>query len=154
MHITSFRRALALIVSSGICLLCLSSSVFAQNSSTNSTTAPPVEDTSKVSLLQPVRIKDTSKNSTDQYFTLQQCIDYALQNQPSLKVAQINIEVTRLNNAIALSTALPQVNADGTLTHILKQSGPAQVTTTNGVTTVTPYSNGSPGYSFLPGVSL
>jgi len=154
MHITSFRRALALTVLSGIFLLCLSSSVFAQSSSNNSTTAPPVEDTSKVSLLQPVKVKDTSKNSTDQYFTLQQCVDYALIHQPSVNVAQINIQVTRLNNAIALSTALPQINAEGTLTHFLQQSGPSKTSTVNGVTAVTPYAPASPGYTFAPGVAL
>jgi len=154
MQYTYLCAKAARILSINTFLLCLILPVFAQNTKATTTEAPVVEDTSTVSLLQPVRIKDTSKNSTDQYFTLQQCVDYALQHQPSLKVAQINIEVTRLNNAIALSTAMPQVNGNGTLTHVLQQTGPSQVTTTNGVTTVTPYTNGSPGYSFVPGVSL
>jgi outer membrane protein TolC len=154
MHIISFRQALARVTLFSVCLLCLSASVFAQNSKPTSTAAPPVEDTSKVSLLQPVKVKDTSKNSTDQYFTLQQCVDYALLHQPSVNVAQINIQVTHLNNAIALSTALPQINANATLTHYLQQTGPAKTNTVNGVTSVTPYSPASPGYTFFPGAAL
>lgn len=134
-------------------LVCLSASAFAQKSSAGSATAPPIEDTAKVSLLQPVKIKDTSKNAADQYFTLQQCVDYALIHEPSLKVAAINLDVTRLNNAIALSTALPQINGDATLTHFLQQSGRTQVSSNNGVTSTTPYTP-SPAYSFTPAVSL
>ena len=154
MHIISFRQAPARIIFFTICLFCFSSPLFAQNTNAKSTTAPAVEDTGKVSLLQPVRIKDTSKNSTDQYFTLQQCVDYALLHQPSLNVAQLNLQITHLNNAIALSTALPQITADATLTHYLQQTGPAKTSTVNGVTTVTPFTAGSPGYSFFPGASL
>jgi len=153
MLIFSFRRAPVRVALFGAFLLCFSLPGLAQNSKPGSTEAPLVEDTGRVSLLQPVKVKDTSKNSTDQYFTLQQCVDYALQHEPALNVAKINIEVTRLNNAIALSTALPQINADGTFTHYLQQTGPSSTTTTNGVTTTTPYSPG-PGFIFVPGVAV
>lgn len=134
--------------------ICLSGAAMAQKSGTNSTIAPPVEDTGKVSLLQPVKIKDTSKNAAAGYLTLQQCVDYALLHEPSLNVAQININVTRLNNAIALSTAMPQINADGTLTHYLKQSGRPQIVNNDGVTTTSPYIAQNPSYTLTPGVSL
>src|ERR1700743_431375 len=110
-------------------LLCLSITAFGQKSAKDSTVAPAIEDTGKVSLLQPVKIKDTSKNAADQYFTLQQCIDYALLHQPSLNIAKINIEVAHTNNAINLSTALPQISVNATLTHFLQQSGASQTTT-------------------------
>ncbi len=150
--LSRFKAASILLINT--LLLCLTLPVLAQNTKATTTEAPIVEDTSTVSLLQPVRIKDTSKNSTDQYFTLQQCIDYALQHQPTLNIALINIDVAKANNAIDLSTALPQINASGTLTHFLQQSGPAKTTTVNGVTMVSPYLPASPGYTFLPGVSL
>jgi outer membrane protein TolC len=154
MHIISFRQALSRIILFSTFLLCLSPSVFAQNSKASSTAAPPVEDTSKVSLLQPVKVKDTSKNSADQYFTLQQCVEYALLHQPALNESQINIQVAHLNNAIALSTALPQINVDGTLTHYLQRTGATQTSGANGVATVTPNSSGGNGYTFFPGASL
>ena len=133
-------------------LLCFSLSASAQKSTAASTTAPPVEDTDKVSLLQPVKVKDTSKNSTDQYFTLQQCVDYALQHQPGLNIALINIDVAKTTNAINLSTALPQINVDATLTHYLQQTGPSQTSTANGVTTGYPIHPPAPGYTFFPRV--
>jgi len=154
MQIIPFRQALVRIALFSTCLLCLSLSASAQKSNVNSTTAPPVEDTDKVSLLQPVKVKDTSKNSTDQYFTLQQCVDYALQHQPGLNIALINVDVARATNAINLSTALPQINAAGTLTHILQQGGRSQTGATNGVTAASPSFQQSPGYTFSPGVSL
>ncbi|HTQ27255.1 MAG TPA: TolC family protein, partial [Puia sp.] len=50
-------------------------------------------------------------------FTLQQCVDYALQHQPMVNQAFINQQITRASNAIALSGWLPQVNVTGNLTH-------------------------------------
>jgi len=149
----SFRPALTRALMPVIFLICLSGTALAQKSGATSTVAPPVEDTGQVSLLQPVKIKDTSKNATNQYFTLQQCVDYALLHQPSLNISQINLQVTRLNNAIALSTAMPQVNADGTLTHFLQQSGRSQISNANGVTTTSPYVPQN-SYTFTPTIGL
>src|SRR5580698_3882879 len=86
------------------CLLCLTLVAAAQNKKPSpaatpaAVTAPPIEDTSKVSLLQPVKIGDTSKNGGAQYFNLQQCIDYALQHQPGVNISLINIDVAKATN--------------------------------------------------------
>jgi outer membrane protein TolC/DNA-binding MarR family transcriptional regulator len=58
----------------------------------------------------------SAKDSTPTY-TLDQCISYALENQPSINEAFINIEIAKTANKIALSGWLPQVNVNGTLTH-------------------------------------
>jgi len=49
--------------------------------------------------------------------TLQDCIDYALQHQPALNEALINVKIARATNAINLSGWMPQVNGSGNLTH-------------------------------------
>lgn len=50
-------------------------------------------------------------------FTLKECIEYALKNQPVVNQAIIDEAVARTNNAIALSTWLPQVNGAANLQH-------------------------------------
>jgi len=139
-----------------ICLVCISFYASGQNPDTKTTTAPPVEDTSKVSLLQPVKIKDTSKNSTDEYFTLQQCVDYALLHQPGLIISKINIDVANTTNAINLSGALPQVSASGSLIHYLQQSSQQSNTSGSNATGGGNSAGGgsSPGYTFVPGLSV
>jgi len=54
---------------------------------------------------------------TVQYLTLDQCLAYALQNQPLLKQTAIDITIAHKTNAINLSAWLPQVNLVGSLTH-------------------------------------
>jgi len=68
-----------------------------------------------------------------QFLNLDQCIQYALINQPAIKGAQINENITGLNNSIALSGLLPQVNLTGTGTHYL-QLPTAFSTNSTGVT--------------------
>jgi len=53
-------------------------------------------------------------------FTLNQCIDYALQNQPTLNQSLINIDIARTTNKINLGAWLPQVNLGGSLTHYIQ----------------------------------
>lgn len=50
-------------------------------------------------------------------FTLEQCIDYALKNQPLLNQSVINQDIVRLGNSISLSGWLPQINVTGNLVH-------------------------------------
>jgi len=142
------------------CLFCLSLCVVAQNTKTPQNTkartvsAPEIEpDTNKVSLLQPVKIKDTSKNSAIQYLTLQQCIDYAMQHQPALNVSLINIEVAKTTNDINLAGVLPQVTASGDLIHYLQQSQNGSTSSNSGTGTTTQNGNGH-SYSFIPGLAL
>ncbi len=60
-----------------------------------------------------------NKNRIDtvQYLTLDQCIVYALQNQPAFKASSLDITIAKKTNAINLSAWLPQLNISGTFTH-------------------------------------
>jgi len=60
------------------------------------------------------------KNNTPdsvQYLSLDQCIVYALQNQPAIIQTSIDISIAQKTNAINLSAWLPQVNVNGNLMH-------------------------------------
>jgi outer membrane protein TolC len=150
MQIIYIRTAAARFTVLSACLLGFSLSIYGQNSPVKSTTAPLVQDTGKVSLLQPVKITDTSKSNGNEYLGLQQCIDYALKNQPALNIALINVDVARATNAISLSTALPQVSASGDLIHYLQRAnGNSSFVTTSGTT-----SGSGNNYSFVPGLSV
>jgi len=134
------------------CLVCSSFFVAAQNSKTKSVAAPEiVPDTSKVSLLRPVTVKDSGNNNGGDYLTLQQCIDYAKQHQPAVNIAQININIAQTTNLINLSTALPQISASGDLVHYLQQSQGTTTTTTGGTTTT---STSGHNYTFVPGLAV
>ncbi|RYY35139.1 MAG: TolC family protein [Sphingobacteriaceae bacterium] len=52
--------------------------------------------------------------------TLQQCIDYALRNQPGVKQAAIDEAINERDIRIGLSGWLPQVNGTGTVQHYFK----------------------------------
>jgi len=56
---------------------------------------------------------------TTQALTLDQCIAYALKNQPLINQAQINVAITRATNAINTAGWLPQAGISGNLTHYL-----------------------------------
>jgi outer membrane protein TolC len=60
-----------------------------------------------------------NKNPADtaQYLTLDQCITYALQNQPALMQSLINVTIAKKTNAINLSAWLPQVDLTGSYTN-------------------------------------
>ncbi len=60
-----------------------------------------------------------AQTDTAQY-TLDQCLHYALQHEPTLNEAIIGQSVQRASNAIALAGWLPQANASGNLTHYLQ----------------------------------
>ncbi len=57
------------------------------------------------------------KDSLPPVVSLQECIRYALKNQPVLKQASIDEEINERNIGIALSAWLPQVNGTGGLQH-------------------------------------
>jgi outer membrane protein len=52
--------------------------------------------------------------------TLEQCIDYALKNQPYVQQAAIDQEIAERDIKIALSDWYPQINATGNYNHYLK----------------------------------
>lgn len=109
-------------------------------------------DTSK--LLVPI-IKD----STNTYLTLKQCIDYAMEHQPALNKARINVDIAKTTNAINLSGWLPQINANGDLIHYIQQnkngSGVISDGSTTGSTTgTTTTSRSSSVNTFVPQLSV
>ena len=89
------------------------------------------QDTSK--LLVPI-VRDSS-NNVSEFLTLKQCIDYAMQHQPSLNRSLINIDIARTTNAINLSGWLPQVNATGDLIHYIQLSNNGAAVVSSGGTT-------------------
>jgi outer membrane protein TolC len=150
-------------------LICFSLAASAQKTKTSGkdtsrvSTPLVVPDTTKVNLLLPVTVKDTSKNGGNQYLTLQQCIDYALLHQPALNRSLINIDVAKTTNAINLAGALPQVNASGDLIHYFQQSqngstvvntGAPGGTTAGGTTTTSGTARQSYANTFVPGVAV
>ncbi len=85
-------------------------------------------DTSK--LLVPI-----VKDSTNTYLTLKQCIDYAMEHQPGLNRALINVDIAKTTNAINLSGWLPQINANGDLIHYIQQNNNGSSVVSDGSTT-------------------
>jgi outer membrane protein TolC len=53
-------------------------------------------------------------------FTLDQCIHYALKNQPAMNQSIINQSIAKTSNAINLSGWIPQLSLSGTLVHYNK----------------------------------
>jgi len=58
-------------------------------------------------------------SDSGQALTLDQCVAYALKNQPALHQSLIGTDITRATNAINLAGWLPQVGVSGNLTHYL-----------------------------------
>jgi len=116
-------------------LFCISTLTFAQIKR-SSVLAPPlyIPDTNKK---MTVGAKDTNINHTNQFFTLRQCIDYALLHQPSLNRSLINVNITKETNAVNLAAWLPQVNATGSLIHYIQvpNSNAAAASSSTGTTT-------------------
>ncbi|WBO84841.1 TolC family protein [Hymenobacter yonginensis] len=54
---------------------------------------------------------------TNQVFTLDQCLNVALANQPVVRQARIDQEIAQANNQVALAGWLPQVGVQGTAQH-------------------------------------
>ncbi len=127
-------------------LLCLVSSASAQNTNPTNPPVPAVPDTIKNNLVIPQNPADYGKNANGQYLTLRQCIDYALQHQPSLNQSLLNVDIVKDNNSIALSGWLPQVNASGSLIHTIQSSNTGSGNT--GTTTK------GTANTFIPGIQV
>lgn len=56
-------------------------------------------------------------DTSQQQFTVDQCIAYALKHEPTVNMAMINVAITRATNAINTAGWLPQVNITGSFTH-------------------------------------
>ncbi|WP_374166503.1 TolC family protein [Arcticibacter sp. MXS-1] len=76
-----------------------------------------------ISLFAPalLRAQEQPGDSTLQTATLQQCINYALKNQPAVKQSLIDEEIGERDINSALSGWLPQVNATGSLNDNIKR---------------------------------
>jgi len=57
------------------------------------------------------------RSDSTQFFTLEQCIRYALQYQPGLNQALVNTAIVKATNAINLSGWFPQLNLSGNMVH-------------------------------------
>src|ERR1039458_5589688 len=57
------------------------------------------------------------RSDSTQFFTLEQCIRYALQYQPGLNQSLVNTAIAKTTNAINLSGWLPQLNLSGNMVH-------------------------------------
>lgn len=53
-------------------------------------------------------------------FTLQECIDYALEHQPAVQQSLIKERIAKLTTSISLAAWLPQVNTANNLTHYFR----------------------------------
>ncbi|MEO6149310.1 MAG: TolC family protein, partial [Mucilaginibacter sp.] len=62
----------------------------------------------------------TAKDSVQGTITLQQCIDFALRNQPAVRQASIDEEINERDIKIGLSSWLPQLNGTGQVQHYFK----------------------------------
>lgn len=78
--------------------LCLSSSIYAQENAHNT----------------------AANDSTPKSYTLKDCIDYALRNQPAVNQAAIDEQINERNVRIGLSDWLPQVNSADTYDRYFK----------------------------------
>lgn len=74
---------------------------------------------SQVSLHTDAQANNTT--DTTQGLTLEQCIAYALKNQPAIRQSMIGVSIAKTTNDINLSTWLPQVNGAINATHYLLQ---------------------------------
>lgn len=68
--------------------------------------------------------------------TLQECIRYALKNQPLLKQANIDQEINERNIGIALSAWLPQVSASGSYNRYFQLPSAAVYNSSTGTNTI------------------
>ncbi len=87
--------------------------------------------------------------TTGQSLTLQDCIDFALKNQPAVNQARIDEAIAHDNESIALGSWLPQVTGNANYIHYLQL--PTSFLRTNG--TLTPVKTGV-SYSSLPQLTV
>jgi multidrug efflux system outer membrane protein len=113
----------------GALLICSTFTIYAQTA-----------DTGK--LVIPI-LRDSTKNSTAEFLSLKDCINYALIHQPGLNQSLINIDIAKTTNAITLSSWLPQVNATGEAIHYIQQSAYGAAVVGGNTTTTTTTGTGT-----------
>jgi outer membrane protein TolC len=65
--------------------------------------------------------QQTGGRDSSQNLTLDQCVAYALKNQPAINQSIIGVSIARSTNKIALAGWLPQVNGLASVTHYIQQ---------------------------------
>jgi outer membrane protein TolC len=70
----------------------------------------------------PATASAQSPRDTLGTLTLQQCIDFALRNQPGIKQANIDENINERDIRISLSSWLPQINSSGSFQHYLERA--------------------------------
>ncbi|WP_158828472.1 TolC family protein [Mucilaginibacter lacusdianchii] len=83
-----------------------------------------------------------ARDSVSQLLTLQQCIDYALRNQPVIRQANIDEDINERDIRISLAAWLPQINSSGSYQRYLQRSA-ALTAGTGGGGTGTGTNNGT-----------
>ena len=63
------------------------------------------------------RAQNKSASGAPEIFNLDQCIVFALQNQPAVKQSLLEVSIVKKANTINLSSWLPQINLSGSFTH-------------------------------------
>lgn len=155
MTVNFFRKGMTRVLLLIAVLTCAASLSYAQNNTAKTVPPQVVMDTSKINLTVPVLMKDSTGSNAAEFFTLKQCIDYAVLHQPALNKANININITKTTNDIALSGWLPQVNASGNLIHNIQTAPNTTVVTNPDGTTSTTSSRGQTiTNTFIPGVAV
>ena len=87
-----------------------------------------------VMLLPELLPGQVSVDSDRSVFTLEECISFALENQPSVRQSLIDEDIARKNIGISLSDWYPQLDFDGSLQHYFRQSsGTSQANMAAGV---------------------
>ncbi len=76
----------------------------------------------------------TARDSLSPVVSLQECIRYALKNQPVLRQTQLDQEINERNIDIALAAWLPQLNGTSSLQHYFELPTSAFPNTTGGTT--------------------
>jgi outer membrane protein TolC len=75
-----------------------------------------------ISLLCPVIVWAQSPKDTLSNFNLQQCIDFALRNQPGVRQANIDEQINERDIRISLAAWLPQINSSASYQHYLQRA--------------------------------
>jgi outer membrane protein TolC len=76
----------------------------------------------------------TGRDTLQANLTLQQCIDYALRNQPAVRQANIDEDINERDIGISLSAWLPQINSSGSYQRYLQRTTIGAGTGTSGGT--------------------
>ncbi len=85
----------------------------------------------------PATVSAQTARDTLGTLTLQQCIDFALRNQPAVKQANIDENINERDIRISLSSWLPQINSSGSFQHYLERATIVSGTGNTGIGTGT-----------------